>query len=67
YGHSIPAKNELVNAFKILSARGKALASAQSNLLQIQRNIYTTQCQKALSEREEDRLNRLVGTLHPCM
>lgn len=66
YGPSIPAKNELVNAFKILSARGKALASAQSNLLQIQRDIYTTQCQKALSKREEDRLNKLVGSLHPA-
>lgn len=66
HGPNIPAKNEVVNAFKILSARGKTLASAQSNLLQIQRDIYTTQCQKALSKREEDRLNKLVGSLHPA-
>jgi len=66
HGPNIPAKTELVNAFKILSARGKALASAQSNLLQIQRDIYTTQCQKGLRKREEDRLNKLVDNLHPA-
>ncbi|SPP31306.1 hypothetical protein ARAF_0425 [Arsenophonus endosymbiont of Aleurodicus floccissimus] len=66
YGPDIPEKNELVNSFKILAARGKALASAQSNLLQIQRDIYTRQCQKALSKRETERLNKLVDTLHPA-
>ncbi|XP_054712093.1 uncharacterized protein LOC129221599 [Uloborus diversus] len=65
YGPSIPEKDGVVNAFKTLVARGKALASAQSNLLQIQRDIYTTRCQKSFSKREADRLEKLVGTLHP--
>ena len=55
----------MVAAFKILVARGKALTSAQSSLHQIQRDIYMTQRQKVLNERQADRLNALVGKLHP--
>lgn len=60
------AKAQMVAAFKILVIRGKALTSARSSLHQIQRDIYTTQRQKELNDRQADRLNALVGTLHPA-
>lgn len=59
------AKAKMVAAFKILAARGKALTSAQSGLHQIQRDIYTTQRQKELNDRQAKRLTDLVDTLHP--
>ncbi|HBA72590.1 MAG: hypothetical protein A2X82_03245 [Geobacteraceae bacterium GWC2_55_20] len=59
------AKAELGAAFKTLVMRGKALSSAKSQLHQIQRDIYTTQRQKELNERQVTRLNDLQGTLNP--
>jgi hypothetical protein len=59
------AKAKMVAAFKILVARGKALTSAKSSLHQIQRDIYMTQRQKKLNEQQANRLNDLVGRLHP--
>lgn len=60
------AKAQMVAAFKILVMRGKALTSARSSLHQIQRDIYTTQRQKEINQRQAKRLNALVGTLHPA-
>ncbi|TCW87380.1 hypothetical protein C5O80_05565 [Burkholderia sp. SRS-46] len=60
------AKNKMVAAFQILALRGKALTSAQSGLHQIQRDIYTTQRQKLLNDRQAERLDDLVGTLKPA-
>ena len=60
------AKAQMVAAFKILVMRGKALTSAHSSLHQIQRDIYTTQQQKEMNQRQTDRLNALVGKLHPA-
>lgn len=54
------AKANLVAAVKILSARGKALLTAQSDLLQLRREIYTIRCDKELNQRQLTRLKRLT-------
>lgn len=59
------AKAEMVAAFKILVMRGKALTGAQSGLHQILRDIYSTQRQKVLNDRQAERLNALADKLNP--
>ncbi|WDD90485.1 hypothetical protein Bsp3421_000332 (plasmid) [Burkholderia sp. FERM BP-3421] len=65
-GSVTAAKARLVAAFKLLALRGKALVGAQSSLHQIQREIYTTQRQKLLNDRQTERLDDLTRTLHPA-
>lgn len=60
------AKARLDAAFKILVSRGKATSTAKSSLHQVQRDIYASQLQKELGQRQADRLKALKGTLKPA-
>jgi hypothetical protein len=59
-------KAALVAAFKIYVLKGKALASAQSNVQQSARDVYSQQRQKHLIEDQASRLAELNTTLAPA-
>lgn len=59
-------KAALQAAFKIMVLRGKAVASAESSLHTIQRNIYTNQLQQELNTRQAARLAELKKKLNPA-
>jgi hypothetical protein len=66
-GHEVDAaKAHLENAFGVLILRGRALASARSELHQLQRSIYTSQVQQELNTRQAARLDALSDTLRPA-
>jgi hypothetical protein len=60
------AKAGLQAAFSTLVLRGKAVASAKSSLHAIQRDIYTSQQQKIINQRQADRFEALKGKLQPA-
>lgn len=60
-----PAKAALQAAFSTMVLRGKAVASAESALHQIQRDIYANQLQNKLNTRQAARLQALQNKLKP--
>ncbi len=60
-----PEKAKLQAAFAIMVMRGKAVVSAVSALHALQRDIYTSQQQKALNRRQAERLEALQQKLQP--
>ncbi|HEU4854072.1 MAG TPA: hypothetical protein VFS89_02155 [Nitrosospira sp.] len=61
-----PEKASLQAAFATLVLRGKAVASAESSLHALRRDIYTNQKQKEINSRQAARLEALQQKLHPA-
>ncbi len=61
-----PEKASLQAAFATLVLRGKAVASAESSLHALRRDIYTNQKQKEINSRQAARLEVLQQKLHPA-
>jgi hypothetical protein len=59
-------KAALQAAFNTMVLRGKAVASAQSSLHSIRRDIYNNQQQKAINQRQADRFAALQSKLDPA-
>jgi hypothetical protein len=65
-GPDVAEKADLQAAFATMVLRGKAVASAESALHALQRDIYTSQKQKEINARQAERLEALQQKLHPA-